>query len=70
MREERRKRRKRQQIITLVVLSLIHIFDEAYTLIAPYVEKDPTKFCTAEEFETGAAALRTFCQLRSEARCV
>ena len=43
------------------------IIDEAYTLIAPYVEKDPTKFCTAEEFETGAAALRTFCQLRSEA---
>ena len=43
------------------------IIDEAYTLIAPYVEQDPTKFCTAEEFETGAAALRTFCQLRSEA---
>ena len=43
------------------------IIDEAYTLIAPYVEQDPTKFCTAEEFETGVAALRTFCQLRSEA---
>ena len=43
------------------------LIDEAYSLIAPYVEKDPTKFCTAEEFETGAAALRTFCQLRSEA---
>ena len=43
------------------------IIDEAYTLIAPYVEQDPTKFCTAEEFETGVAALRTFGQLRSEA---
>ena len=43
------------------------IIDEAYALIAPYVEQDPTKFCTAEEFETGAAALRMFCQLRSEA---
>ncbi len=43
------------------------IIDEAYTLIAPYVEQDPTKVCTAEEFETGVAALRTFCQLRSEA---
>ncbi len=42
------------------------IIDEAYTLIAPYVEQDPTKFCTAEEFETGVAALRTFCQLRSQ----
>ena len=43
------------------------ILDEAYALIAPYVEQDPTKFCTAEEFETGVAALRTFCQRRSEA---
>ena len=43
------------------------IIDEAYELIAPYVEKDPTKFCTAEEFEAGVAALRTFCELRSEA---
>ena len=43
------------------------IIDEAYALIAPYVEQDPTKFCTAEEFEIGVAALRTFCQLRSEA---
>ncbi len=43
------------------------ILDEAYALIAPYVERDPTKFCTAEEFEIGVEALRTFCQLRSEA---
>ena len=26
------------------------LIDEAYSLIAPYVEKDPTEFCTAEEF--------------------
>lgn len=35
-------------------------------LIAPYVEKDPTKFCTFEEFETGIEALKTFCLLRAE----
>lgn len=35
-------------------------------LIAPYVEKDPTKFCTYEEFETGKKALKTFCLLRAE----
>ncbi len=35
-------------------------------LIAPYVEKDPTKFCTMEEFETGVDTLQTFCALRLE----
>lgn len=35
-------------------------------LIAPYVEKDPTKFCTYEEFETGVEAMREFCNLRLE----
>ncbi|MBR4692303.1 MAG: CotH kinase family protein [Oscillospiraceae bacterium] len=42
------------------------IIDEARSLIRPYVEKDPTAFCTCEEFETGVAALRAFCELRSE----
>ncbi len=42
------------------------IIDEAAELIAPYVEKDPTKFCTYEEFEKGVETLRSFCQLRSE----
>ena len=30
------------------------------------MEKDPTKFCTAEEFETGVQTLKTYCALRSE----
>ena len=42
------------------------IIDEACSLIRSYVEKDPTAFCTYEEFETGVATLRTFCELRSE----
>ncbi len=42
------------------------LIDEAYTLIAPYVEKDPTKFCTYEEFEAGVEALKSFCALRVE----
>lgn len=41
-------------------------FDRVVELISPYVEKDPTKFCTYEEFETGVATLREFCQLRAE----
>lgn len=35
-------------------------------LIAPYVEKDPTKFCTYDEFEAGVSTLREFCKLRAE----
>ena len=42
------------------------IIDNAYELIAPYVEKDPTAFCTYEEFEKGVASLKEFCSLRSE----
>lgn len=40
--------------------------DKTIELIAPYVEKDPTKFCTFEEFETGSGALKAFCLLRAE----
>jgi spore coat protein CotH len=36
-------------------------------LIRPYVEKDPTKFCTAEEFDTGVQTMRQFVTLRAEA---
>lgn len=42
------------------------MMEETRTLIAPYVEKDPTKFCTYEEFENGIAALEEFCLLRAE----
>lgn len=45
-------------------------FEEMITqvqeLIAPYVDKDPTKFCSYEEFEKGAATLKDFCLLRAE----
>ena len=42
------------------------LIEETAAMIAPYVEEDPTKFCTYEEFETGVSVLRTFCQLRGE----
>jgi len=50
----------------LDTVDIAAIIDHAAELIAPYVEKDPTKFCTVEEFEAGVAALRQFCVLRSE----
>ena len=40
--------------------------DSVTAMITPYVEKDPTKFCTLEEFTAGAAALRAFCLRRAE----
>ncbi len=42
------------------------MIDSVTAMISPYVEKDPTKFCTYEEFETGIATLREFCLLRAE----
>ena len=42
------------------------LVDTTTKLIAPYVEKDPTKFCTYEEFEKGAATIKEFCLLRAE----
>lgn len=42
------------------------MIEEVRELISPYVEADPTKFCTYEEFETGIATLKTFCLLRAE----
>ena len=35
-------------------------------IISPYVDKDPTKFCTYEEFEKGIETLEKFCLLRAE----
>ena len=40
---------------------------ETAEMIRPYVEKDPTKFCTTEEFEAGVEAISDFVSLRGEA---
>lgn len=42
------------------------MMDNVTNMLAPYVEKDPTKFCTYEEFEAGTATLKEFCLLRAE----
>ncbi len=46
--------------------SFAQLADNTRALIAPYVEKDPTKFCTYEEFETAARQVKQFCLLRAE----
>lgn len=40
--------------------------DSVKALISPYIENDPTKFCTYQEFETGIDTLKEFCLLRAE----
>lgn len=42
------------------------MIDGVTSMISPYVEKDPTKFCTYEEFEKGVATLKEFCLLRAQ----
>lgn len=42
------------------------MIDSVKEMIAPYVERDATKFCTYEEFEKGVDTLKAFCLLRAE----
>lgn len=42
------------------------MYDCVAEMITPYIEKDPTKFCTYEEFEKGISTLKEFCMLRAE----
>ena len=42
------------------------MIDNVKEMISPYVETDPTKFCTYEEFETGIDTLKEFCLLRAQ----
>lgn len=41
------------------------LVDNTMSLIAPYVEKDKSKFCTYEEFKIGAETIKQFCLLRA-----
>lgn len=42
------------------------MMDSVKAMISPYVEDDPTKFCTFEEFTTGIDTLKEFCLLRAQ----
>ena len=45
---------------------LTELIDTTYEMIREYVEKDPTRFFTVEEFENGIQTLREFVTLRCE----
>ena len=40
--------------------------DDSRQLIAPYVEKDATAFCSYEDFLLGVDTIEKFCLLRAE----
>lgn len=42
------------------------LMESTVKMISPFVEKDPTKFCTYSEFKKGADTLKEFCRLRAE----
>ena len=42
------------------------LIESTYEMIAEYVEKDPTKFCTYEQFQSGVTAMKGFFGLRTE----
>lgn len=50
----------------LETVDITSIIDDAATLIAPYVEKDPTAFYSYKEFKAGVTTLRDFCTLRTQ----
>lgn len=43
------------------------LIEETKEMISPYVEKDPTKFCTTEEFENGVDTIFQYMSLRAQA---
>lgn len=42
------------------------LIDSVSAMISPYVQKDPTRFCSYEEYERGVSTLQAFCLLRAE----
>ena len=41
-------------------------FNKTYELLAEYVQKDPTRFCTFDDFVKGAETIKEFCILRAK----
>ncbi len=46
---------------------LAQLIEETQVLLQSFVEKDPTKFCTVEEFGIGVQTIKKFVTLRAEA---
>lgn len=44
----------------------VYLVQDTRRMIGPYVKKDPTAFCTYEDFELGVETIQNFCLLRAE----
>ena len=49
-----------------IAAGLEQLIDYTAEMIAPYVERDPTKFCTYEQFLKGVDTIQEYCLLRAE----
>ncbi|MBR5349562.1 MAG: CotH kinase family protein [Lachnospiraceae bacterium] len=47
-------------------VDLAKMIEDIAAMIDAYVQKDPTKFCTYEDFQKGVEAIKQFCVLRAE----
>ena len=47
-------------------VDLAKMIEDTAALIDEYVQKDPTKFCTYEDFQKGVETIKQFCVLRAE----
>ncbi len=45
---------------------LSELIENTYGMIADYVDRDPTKFCTTEEFKKGVQVMKEFVELRCQ----
>ena len=52
--------------LELLDIDMESLVENTKKMIAPYVLRDPSKFCTYEEFEAGVETLQAFLELRSE----
>lgn len=50
----------------LLYVDMEALVEQTEKMIAPYVQRDPSKFCTYEEFEAGVDTLKQFLELRAE----
>jgi hypothetical protein len=55
-----------EEFIELFNYDFESFFDKTIAMIDPYVKKDPTGFCTYDDFLAASAALKEVCLLRAE----
>lgn len=56
----------RRYYMEILNVDTVAMVEQTEKMLAPYVYRDPSKFCTFEEFEAGVSTLKQFLELRAE----